>query len=83
MPPHAYFVCSAVFHYHGPAFAVLLFVRVEPLGVAWLRIVNAAAVFALLVSAMSTAVSRTGNRIPCGNADAEVVAPPDHPSGSV
>jgi inner membrane transporter RhtA len=46
-PPHAYFVGSAVFHYLGPAFAVLLFVRVEPLGVAWLRIAAAAAVFSL------------------------------------
>src|SRR3712207_4972596 len=47
LPPHAYFVVSAVFHYLGPAFAVLLFARVEVLGVAWLRIVAAAAVFAL------------------------------------
>ena len=46
-PPEAYFVGSALFHYLGPAFAVLLFARVEPLGVAWLRIVSAAAVFAL------------------------------------
>ena len=38
---------SAVFHYLGPAFAVLLFARVEPLGVAWLRIASAAAVFAV------------------------------------
>jgi inner membrane transporter RhtA len=45
-PPHAYFVGSAVFHYLGPAFAVLLFVRVDALGVAWLRIVSAAAIFA-------------------------------------
>ena len=36
-----------MFHYLGPAFAVLLFVRVEPLGVAWLRIVSAAIVFAV------------------------------------
>jgi inner membrane transporter RhtA len=35
-----------VFHYLGPAFAVLLFARVEPLGVAWLRIVSAAALLA-------------------------------------
>jgi inner membrane transporter RhtA len=35
-----------VFHYLGPAFAVLLFQRVEVLGVAWLRIVSAATVFA-------------------------------------
>jgi inner membrane transporter RhtA len=45
--PEAYFVGSAVFHYLGPAFAVLLFARVEPLGVAWLRIVTAAVMFAL------------------------------------
>lgn len=46
-PPESYFVVSAVFHYLGPAFAVLLFARVEPLGVAWLRIGTAALVFAL------------------------------------
>jgi inner membrane transporter RhtA len=46
VPPPAIFVVSAVFHYLGPAFAVLLFARVEPLGVAWLRIVSAAVVFA-------------------------------------
>jgi inner membrane transporter RhtA len=47
LPPHVYFVVSAVFHYLGPSFAVLLFARVEVLGVAWLRIVSAAAVFAI------------------------------------
>src|SRR5215207_9886161 len=47
MPPHAYFVGSAIFHYLGPAFAVLLFARVDALGVAWLRIASAALVFAL------------------------------------
>ncbi|HEU0025418.1 MAG TPA: EamA family transporter [Thermoleophilaceae bacterium] len=46
-PPHLYFVVSAVFHYLGPAFAVLLFTRVDVLGVAWLRIASAALVFAL------------------------------------
>lgn len=46
LPPQAYFAGSAVFHYLGPAFAVLLFSRVAPLGVAWLRIVSAALVFA-------------------------------------
>jgi inner membrane transporter RhtA len=46
-PPESFFVGSAIFHYLGPAFAVLLFARVEPLGVAWLRIVSAALVFAL------------------------------------
>jgi inner membrane transporter RhtA len=46
-PPQAYFVVSAVFHYLGPSFAVLLFARVEVLGVAWLRIASAALVFAI------------------------------------
>ena len=36
-----------MFHYLGPAFAVLLFARVAPAGVAWLRIVSAAIVFAV------------------------------------
>jgi inner membrane transporter RhtA len=47
MPPHLYFVVSAIFHYLGPAFAVLLFARVQVLGVAWLRIAGAAVIFAL------------------------------------
>ena len=47
IPPHVYFVVSAIFHYLGPSFAVLLFARIEPLGVAWLRIASAAVVFAL------------------------------------
>lgn len=46
-PPQLYFVVSAIFHYLGPAFAVLLFARVEPLGVAWLRIASAALIFAV------------------------------------
>jgi len=46
VPPHAYFMVSAVFHYLGPAFAVLLFAHIEPLGVAWLRIASAAIIFA-------------------------------------
>ncbi|MGH2733967.1 MAG: EamA family transporter [Actinomycetota bacterium] len=37
---------SAIFHYLGPSFAVLLFARVPITGVAWLRIVSAALVFA-------------------------------------
>jgi inner membrane transporter RhtA len=47
VPPHAYFVISAIFHYLGPAFAVLLFARVDVLGVAWLRVASAAVVFAV------------------------------------
>jgi len=46
-PPQAYFVGSAVFHYLGPSFAVLLFARVDVLGVAWLRIASAAVIFAV------------------------------------
>src|SRR5438067_7547480 len=45
VPPEAFFICSAIFHYLGPAFAVLLFARVDVLGVAWLRIASAAVVF--------------------------------------
>jgi len=40
-------VTSAVFHYLGPSFAVLLFPSVGVLGVAWFRIASAAAVFAV------------------------------------
>lgn len=47
LPPQAYFAGSAVFHYLGPSFAVLLFARVDVLGVAWLRIATAALVFAV------------------------------------
>jgi inner membrane transporter RhtA len=41
-----FIVASALFHYLGPAFAVLLMARLDPFGVAWLRIASAAAVFA-------------------------------------
>src|SRR5260370_852304 len=41
VPPHLFFLVSAVFHYLGPAFAVLLFAEIAPLGVAWLRIASA------------------------------------------
>ena len=47
VPAPAYFAVSAVFHYLGPAFAVLLFARVDPLGVTWLRIAGAAVIFAI------------------------------------
>src|SRR6059058_5186820 len=47
VPPQAYFAGSAVFHYLGPSFAVLLFARVDVLGVAWMRIASAALVFAV------------------------------------
>lgn len=46
VPPQVFFLVSAVFHYLGPAFAVLLFAHLSVLGVAWLRIASAALVFA-------------------------------------
>jgi inner membrane transporter RhtA len=46
-PSWSYFAGSAVFHYLGPAFAVLLFAQLAPAGVAALRIWSAALVFAL------------------------------------
>lgn len=46
VPPHAWFGVSAVFHYLGPSFAVLLFPAVGVLGVVWFRIASAALIFA-------------------------------------
>jgi inner membrane transporter RhtA len=46
VPPHVFFFVSAIFHYLGPAFAVLLFSSISVLGVAWFRIASAAIVFA-------------------------------------
>lgn len=45
IPPHLFFLVSAVFHYLGPAFAVLLFAHIQVRGVAWLRIASAGMVF--------------------------------------
>jgi inner membrane transporter RhtA len=67
-PPHVYFVGSAIFHYLGPAFAVLLFARVDVLGVAWLRIASAAVLFAVWRRpwrALRT-VDRAGRRLVLG-----------------
>jgi len=67
-PPHLYFVVSAVFHYLGPAFAVLLFARVGVLGVAWLRIASAALIFAVWRRPWLTfaALDRAGRRLLVG-----------------
>ena len=46
LPPLSFFMVSAIFHYLGPALAVLLFAHVAALGVMWLRIAAAAVVFA-------------------------------------
>ncbi|GIL41807.1 membrane protein [Rhodospirillales bacterium TMPK1] len=62
VPPHAWFAVSAVFHYLGPSFAVLLFPAVGVLGVAWLRIASAALIFAPITKpwrALRTAKNRT------------------------
>ena len=47
VPVPALFGISAVFHYLGPAFAVLLFASLSTGGVVWLRIASAAVVFAV------------------------------------
>lgn len=54
VPPHAWFGVSAVFHYLGPSFAVLLFPAVGVLGVAWFRIASAALIFGALTSPWRT-----------------------------
>ena len=41
LPPQSFFGVSAVFHYLGPSLAVLLFARLDVLGVAWLRVASA------------------------------------------
>ncbi len=46
VPPYTWFGLSAVFHYLGPAFAVLLFPVTGVLGIAWFRITSAALIFA-------------------------------------
>src|ERR671938_1341897 len=67
-PPHVWFLLSAVFHYLGPAFAVLLFARVGVLGVAWLRIASAALIFAAWRRPWRTfaAIDRSGRRLLVG-----------------
>ena len=59
VPPHAWFGVSAVFHYLGPAFAVLLFPVVGVLGVAWFRIASAALVFAPITKPWRTFYNST------------------------
>ncbi|MEM6943391.1 MAG: EamA family transporter [Pseudomonadota bacterium] len=60
VPPHLWFGVSAVFHYLGPAFAVLLFPVVGVLGVAWFRIASAAFVFASMTKPWRTLRRSTG-----------------------
>ena len=60
VPPHAWFAVSAVFHYLGPAFAVLLFPVIGVLGVAWFRIASAALVFAPITKPLRTFRNASG-----------------------
>src|SRR2546423_1008073 len=62
-PPHLYFVVSAVFHYLGPSFAVLLFARVAVLGVAF------AAANAVLFAAYIVLAHRVAQRADVGGID--------------
>ncbi|WP_136658760.1 EamA family transporter [Nitratireductor sp. XY-223] len=62
VPPQAWFGVSAVFHYLGPSFAVLLFPAVGVLGVAWFRIASAALFFAPLTRPWRT-ISRADKRM--------------------
>jgi inner membrane transporter RhtA len=59
VPPQAWFGVSAVFHYLGPSFAVLLFPAVGVLGVAWFRIASAALVFAPITKPWSVFAKRS------------------------
>lgn len=54
IPPHAWFIGSAIFHYLGPSFAVLLFPAVGVLGVAWFRVASASLFFAPLTKPWKT-----------------------------
>ena len=47
VPAISYYLVSAIFHYLGLSLAVLLFARIDVLGVAWFRIATAAVVIAL------------------------------------
>jgi inner membrane transporter RhtA len=53
-PPQIWFVISAIFHYLGPSFAVLLFPSIGVLGVAWFRIASAAVIFILFTQPWKT-----------------------------
>ena len=53
-PPQLWFGVSAVSHYLGPAFAVLLFPAIGVMGVAWLRIATAALFFTALKNPFAT-----------------------------
>lgn len=62
-PPHLWFGVSAVFHYLGPSFAVLLFPAVGVLGVAWFRIASAALILAPVTRPWSVFRRADGRRL--------------------
>ena len=57
LPPQSFFLVSAIFHYLGPSLAVLLFARLDVLGVAWLRA-------AMLIAAVAAAPWGLGGALP-------------------
>ncbi|MEH6633587.1 MAG: EamA family transporter [Halopseudomonas aestusnigri] len=54
VPPQLWFSISAIFHYLGPSFAVLLFPAIGVLGVAWFRVATAAILFAPFTHPLKT-----------------------------
>jgi inner membrane transporter RhtA len=61
VPPGAWFGVSAIFHYLGPSFAVLLFPTVGVLGIAWFRIASATLIFAPFTKPWRT-IAEANNR---------------------
>ena len=55
-PPQVWFGISAIFHYLGPSFAVLLFPAIGVLGTAWFRIPSAALIFAPITKPWRTII---------------------------
>jgi inner membrane transporter RhtA len=60
VPPTVWFGVSAIFHYLGPSFAVLLFPSIGVLGVAWFRIASAALIFAPFTQPWKTLQQASG-----------------------
>jgi inner membrane transporter RhtA len=63
LPPQLFFGVSAIFHYLGPSLAVLLFARIDVLGVAWLRIASAAVIFTVSRRPWRLFLERDGLRV--------------------
>ena len=55
-PPQVWFGISAIFHYLGPSFAVLLIPAIGVLGTAWFRISSAALIFAPITKPWRTII---------------------------